>query len=236
MSDEQNQQVSTQQGDVSELKNIIEAALFMAEQPIGVRKIQAMFEEDARPDKDQIQEIIQNLQAQYIDTGLELVRIGTGWRFQTSEKYANWLRKLSAEKPPRYSRAQLETLAIIAYRQPVTRGDIEDVRGVAVSSDIIRVLEDRGWIREIGFRDVPGRPALFGTTQEFLSYFNLRSLSELPELINERQFEEIAKEMNMDIPLNQPEQVQSETATAEVIPITQAIDEQPTGQEKGHSE
>ena len=236
MSDEQNQQVSTQQGDVSELKNIIEAALFMAEQPIGVRKIQAMFEEDARPDKDQIQEIIQNLQAQYIDTGLELVRIGTGWRFQTSEKYANWLRKLSAEKPPRYSRAQLETLAIIAYRQPVTRGDIEDVRGVAVSSDIIRVLEDRGWIREIGFRDVPGRPALFGTTQEFLSYFNLRSLSELPELINERQFEEIAKEMNMDIPLNQPEQDQSETATAEVIPITQAIDEQPTGQEKGHSE
>lgn len=225
MTEEKKQDMTIGDDGVSELRNIIEAALFVAEQPIGIRKIQAMFEEDAKPSKEQIEEIVANLTERYEQTGLELVRIGQGWRFQTNQKYASWLRKLSAEKPPRYSRAQLETLAIIAYRQPVTRGDIEDVRGVAVSSDIIRLLEERGWIREIGFRDAPGRPALFGTTQEFLSYFNLRSLSELPELIHERQFEEIAKEMNMDI-AHQQEQTENsddEATTAEVIPITQAM-------------
>jgi len=126
----------------------------------------------------------------------------------------------------------METLAIIAYRQPVTRGDIEEVRGIAVSSEIIRVLEERGWIREIGYRDAPGRPALFGTTQEFLSYFNLRSLSELPELINERQFEEIANEMNMSLPESaeangaetESESDSQEQHVAEVIPISQAQD------------
>jgi len=136
----------------SELQNIIEAALFVAEQPIGVKKIQAMFNEEGRPEKELVEEVVTNLQQKHANSGLELVRIGAGWRFQTSEKYASWLRKLSAERAPRYSRAQLETMAIIAYRQPVTRGDIEEIRGVAVSSDIIRVLEDRGWIREIGFR------------------------------------------------------------------------------------
>ena len=217
--------------EISELQNIVEAALFASAEPIGIRKIQALFAEDAKPSKEQINDVIDKLIEAYESKGMDLVKIGTGWRFQTSEKYAPWMRKLSSEKAPRYSRAQLETLAIIAYRQPVTRGDIEEVRGVAVSSDIIRVLEDRGWIREIGHRDVPGRPALFGTTQEFLSYFNLRSLSELPELINERQFQDIAKEMNMNLPL---EEIEAETpanvdeegnpVSAEVIPITQAVE------------
>ena len=216
--------------EISELQNIIEAALFASADPIGVRKIQGLFVEDAKPGKDQIEKVISNLAEAYEHKGMDLVRIGTGWRFQTSEKYAPWMRKLSSEKLPRYSRAQLETLAIIAYRQPVTRGDIEEVRGVAVSSDIIRVLEDRGWIREIGHRDVPGRPALFGTTQEFLSYFNLRTLSELPELINERQFQDIAKEMNMNLPLEdigKAEPIVDEEGSpvsAEVIPITQAVE------------
>ncbi len=217
--------------EVSELQNIIEASLFASAEPIGIRKIQGLFAEEAKPSKEQIEEVINHLTEAYEHKGMDLVRIGTGWRFQTSEKYAPWMRKLSSEKLPRYSRAQLETLAIIAYRQPVTRGDIEEVRGVAVSSDIIRVLEDRGWIREIGHRDVPGRPALFGTTQEFLSYFNLQSLSELPELINERQFQDIAKEMNMNLPLEDIEKAESigddddnDPVSAEVIPITQAVE------------
>ncbi|MGH1540477.1 MAG: SMC-Scp complex subunit ScpB [Arenicella sp.] len=211
----------------SELQNIIEAAFFAADSPIGIRNIQRLFIEEAQPNKDEIEAVVTQLQQDYLNKGLELVRVGNGWRFQTREKYAPWIRKLNAEKAPRYSRAQLETLAIIAYRQPVTRGDIEDVRGVAVSSDIIRILEERGWIREIGHRDVPGRPALFGTTQEFLSYFNLSSLRELPEMIEERKFEEIAKEMHMTLPLELSDAQDSETSgddakvhTAQIIPIS----------------
>lgn len=214
----------------SELKNIIEAAIFAAHEPIGVRKIQAVFMDGAQPTKDEINAIVDELENDYEHSGLELARIGAGWRFQTREKYSSWMRRLTADKAPRYSRAQLETLAIIAYRQPVTRGDIEEVRGVSVSSDIIRILEERGWIREIGHRDVPGRPALFGTTQEFLSYFNLRSLKELPELIEKRKFEEIAQEMHMQLPLAEvesdthAEKVESEnpeSSSAEIIPLHQ---------------
>ena len=213
----------------SELKNIIEAAIFAAHEPIGVRKLQAIFMDGAQPSKEEIDAIVDELESDYEHTGLELARIGAGWRFQTREKYSSWMRRLSADKAPRYSRAQLETLSIIAYRQPVTRGDIEEVRGVSVSSDIIRILEERGWIREIGHRDVPGRPALFGTTQEFLSYFNLRSLKELPELIEKRKFEEIAQEMHMQLPLEAPEdnadkveeKGETELNSAEIIPLHQ---------------
>ena len=217
--------------EMAELQNIIEAALFASNEPIGIRKIQGLFAEEAKPSKELINDIIDRLTEIYEPKAMDLVKIGAGWRFQTSEKYAPWMRKLSAAKPPRYSRAQLETLSIVAYRQPVTRGDIEEIRGVAVSSEIIRVLEERGWIREIGHRDVPGRPALFGTTQEFLSYFNLRGLSELPELIQERQFIDIAKEMNMNLPAESEESTaevnvdeDGNPISAEVIPITQTVE------------
>ena len=129
-------------------------------------------------------------------------RIGKGWRYQTKEKYSPWLRKLGGNKTPRYSRALLETLSIIAYRQPVTRGDIEEIRGVGVSSDTIRTLEERDWVVQIGHRDVPGRPALFGTTQGFLEYFNMTSLRELPELMDKRELGEIAKDMNLTLPMD----------------------------------
>ena len=220
--------------ETSELQNIIEAALFAANEPLGVRKIQALFDEEVKPSKETIYEVIEKLTELYPPKAMDLVKIGSGWRFQTSEKYAPWMRKLSAAKQPRYSRAQLETLAIIAYRQPVTRGDIEEIRGVAVSSDIIRLLEERGWIREIGHRDVPGRPALFGTTQEFLSYFNLHGLSELPELIQERQFQDIAQEMNMNLPFEELDGEADEMPnidadgnpiSADVIPITHAVEQ-----------
>lgn len=186
----------------SELQNIIEAALYAAKEPLGVRKIMAMFPDDAQPSTVDIQNAILRLEELCVHRGVELKRIGKGWRFQTKEKYSTWLRKLGAQKPPRYSRALLETLSIIAYRQPVTRGDIEEIRGVGVSSETIRTLEEREWVAAIGHRDVPGRPTLFGTTQAFLEYFNMSSLRELPELMDRRDLGEIAKEMNLTLPMD----------------------------------
>lgn len=186
----------------SELANIIEAAFYAADEPLGVRKLVSLFPEDAQPSKVDIQNVILLLQERCENRGVELRRIGKGWRYQTKEKYSPWLRKLSAQKAPKYSRALLETLSIIAYRQPVTRGDIEEIRGVGVSSETIRTLEERGWIAQIGHRDVPGRPALFGTTQGFLEYFNMSGLSELPELMEKRELRLIAKEMNLSLPMD----------------------------------
>lgn len=186
----------------SELANIIEAALYAAKEPVGIRKLTSLFPDDAQPTRVDIQNVILSLQEQCEHRGIELRRIGNGWRYQTKEKYAPWLRKLSGQKAPRYSRALLETLSIIAYRQPVTRGDIEEIRGVGVSSDTIRTLEERGWVSQIGHRDVPGRPALFGTSQGFLEYFNMTGLSELPELMEKRELGAIAKEMNLTFPMD----------------------------------
>lgn len=201
----------------SELQNIVEAALYASKVPLGVKKIMALFPDDAQPSKVDIQNVILALDEQCEHRGIELRRIGNGWRFQSKEKYSTWLRKLGGNKPPRYSRALLETLSIIAYRQPVTRGDIEEVRGVGVSSDTIRTLEERGWIAQIGHRDVPGRPALFGTTQGFLEYFNMTSLRELPELIDKRALGEIAKDMNLTLPMDG---VQSEEEAAQKVDDT----------------
>ena len=186
----------------SELENIIEAALYTSKSPLGIKNISAMFPEDAQPSKVDIQNVITGLQEKCEHRGIELRRIGKGWRYQTKEKYSPWLRKLGGNKTPRYSRALLETLSIIAYRQPVTRGDIEEIRGVGVSSDTIRTLEERDCVVQIGHRDVPGRPALFGTTQGFLEYFNMTSLRELPELMDKRELGEIAKDMNLTLPMD----------------------------------
>lgn len=186
----------------SELQNIIEAALFAAREPLGIRKMMSLFPEDAKPSKVDIQNVILSLEESCEYRGIELRRIGKGWRFQSKTKYSTWLRKLNAEKAPKYSRALLETLSIIAYRQPVTRGDIEEIRGVGVSSDTIRTLEEREWIEQVGHRDVPGRPALFATTQVFLEYFNMSSLRELPELMDKRALGDIAKEMNLTLPMD----------------------------------
>lgn len=214
----------------SELQNIIEAAIFSADEPLSMRQLIGLFPEDAQPSKDIVQEALDSLQNKYQTRGIELRKIGKGWRFQSKEKYASWLRKLSKEKTPRFSRALLETLAIIAYRQPVTRGDIEEVRGVSVSSDTIRTLQEREWVQEVGHRDVPGRPTLFATTQEFLEYFNLQSLRDLPELIKQRDISEIANEMSMQIPVDAftDLNITEEQNTADVIPLhpEQAISEE----------
>ena len=186
--------------DKAQLRNTIEAALFSAEEPLSVRDLQSMFPGSGGEEAQDIQAILDELSSDYADRGIELVRVANGFRFQTRERYTGALRKLRESRPPRYSKALLETLAIIAYRQPVTRGDIEEVRGVGVSTDIMRVLLERNWIRQVGNREVPGRPALYSTTAEFLEYFNLESIKHLPDLAEQRDISEIARELNIILP------------------------------------
>lgn len=190
----------------TELKNIVEAALLAAEAPLSIAGLTALFPEGAAPSTNRFRDVFEQLERDYDGRGVELKKVGKGYRFQSREKYSPWLRKLSENRPPRYSRAFLETLAIVAYRQPVTRGDVEEIRGVSVSSEIMRGLLDRGWIKHVGQRDVPGRPGLYGTTQEFLEYFNLEALSELPPLLERREATEIANELNLRLPLEEQDQ------------------------------
>ncbi|MEE8482397.1 MAG: SMC-Scp complex subunit ScpB [Acidiferrobacterales bacterium] len=182
-----------------ELKNILEAALLVAGKPLSFKHMAALFPKDATPMQEELKQAVAELESDYADRGVELKKVGKGYRFQSREKYSEWVSRLSEERPARYSRALLETLAIIAYRQPVTRGDIEDIRGVTVSTDTIRTLVDREWIREVGHRDVPGKPALFGTAPGFLEHFNLTSLSDLPPLSELRDLEEIGRELNFSL-------------------------------------
>lgn len=159
---------------------IVEAALFCSQQPLTVSDIQRIFNGELQPDS--VKRVLQDLQKVWQNRGLELIEVSSGWRFQTKARWQPYLEKLHPEKPPRYSRAAMETLAIIAHRQPVTRGDIEEIRGVTISSMQIKQLEDRGWIEVIGHRETVGRPALFATTRQFLDDLGLQSLGQLPPL------------------------------------------------------
>lgn len=185
--------------DSKKLKDIVEAALLAAGQPLSVDKIVNLFDEESRPDNEELTAALEDLQADCRDRSYELKRTASGYRFQIRQEMAPWVSKLWEEKPKKYSRALLETMVLIAYRQPITRGDIEQIRGVAVSSDIIRTLVDREWVRVVGHRDVPGRPALFATTRQFLDYFNLKSLEELPPLDEIRDLDDINVELNLGI-------------------------------------
>ncbi len=184
----------------TELKNIVEAALLVAGQPLSVDRMLALFPESSRPSREEIRAVLTQLDADYADRAMELRQIDHGYRLQTKERYAEWIARLSEERPVRYSRALLETLAIIAYRQPVTRGEIEDIRGVAVSSEIIKTLLGREWIRQVGQREVPGRPSLYGTTRGFLEHFNLRTLDELPPLAELRDVEKVGAGLTAGTP------------------------------------
>ncbi|MDP6412508.1 MAG: SMC-Scp complex subunit ScpB [Arenicellales bacterium] len=184
----------------TEISNTVEAALFSAEEPLSTKDLRGMFKPEDAPATDELNAILDQLASDYHGRGIELVSVANGYRFQTQVQYASALRRLRELRPPRYSRALLETLAIIAYRQPVTRGDVEEVRGVAVSTDIMRALLERGWVRQMGEREVPGRPALYGTTTDFLEYFNLASIQQLPELADQRDLAEIAKDLNILLP------------------------------------
>jgi segregation and condensation protein B len=180
----------------TELKNIVEAALLVAGQPLTLDKLASMFPKESRPTREELRAVIEELNRDYQARGVEIRQIDKSFRVQTRERYAPFIAKLVEERPPRYSRALLETLAIIAYRQPVTRGDIEEIRGVAVSTDIIRTLLEREWVREVGRREVPGRPVLYGTTREFLEHFNLQSLDEMPTLAELRPIEQISADLD----------------------------------------
>lgn len=187
--------------DHKQIKNIVEAGLLAAGGPLSVDQLQGLFgtDSDAIPDKKDIREALGALGEEYADRGIELLEVASGYRVQVRKNLSEWISRLWQDRPPRYSRALLETLAIIAYRQPVTRGEIEEVRGVAVSANIVRTLLERNWIRVVGHRDVPGKPAIFGTTREFLDYFGLKSLSDLPTLA------EISDLDNLNVELDLPD-------------------------------
>ncbi|MGZ8199697.1 MAG: SMC-Scp complex subunit ScpB [Methylosarcina sp.] len=187
-----------------EIKRIVEAILFAANRPMTCKEIQQVFPEIEQPDLPVIQAAIEDIAEEYKFRPIELKQVASGYRFQVKQELSRWVSRLFEEKPPKYSRALLETLAIIAYRQPVTRGDIEDIRGVSVSSSIIQTLLEREWVRVVAHKEVPGRPGLYGTTKQFLDYFNITSLSELPTL------QEI---QDLDLSLDSPQaplQVESE--------------------------
>jgi segregation and condensation protein B len=173
----------------SEIKVILETALLASQDPLSIASLRKMFDDE--PSADTLGHLLEEVREEWKGKGVELVNVASGWRFQTRPEFREFLDRLSPEKAPRYSRAVLETLAIIAYRQPVTRGDIENIRGVTVSAGIIRALESRNWIDTVGYRDVPGRPALYATTKMFLDDLGLRSLQELPPL------DEIAKSLDL---------------------------------------
>lgn len=185
-----------------ELMRVLEAALFSAGQTLNIDRLMSLFPNDKHPGKDAIRDALKALQEQYLkNTSLELKEVSSGFRFQVRDDYSSWVAKLFEERPARYSRATLETLALIAYRQPITRAEIEEVRGVSVSSQIIKTMIERDWIRVVGHRDVPGKPALFATTKGFLDYFNLKSLTELPALAELRDIDAINAELDLQVPV-----------------------------------
>lgn len=167
--------------EIETAKRVVETALLCALSPMPLSELRKLFEDESQSSK-RLNEVLESIQQDWLDRGMELVELASGWRFQSRASMQRYLERLSPERVPKYSRAVMETLAIIAWRQPVTRGDIEDIRGVTVSSQIIKTLEDRGWVEVIGHRDGPGRPGLLGTTKQFLDDLGLRALDELPAL------------------------------------------------------
>jgi len=192
--------------DEKKLKNILEAGLLVAGRTLSIAQLEALFQQDEeKPERKQIREALDSLKADYEGRGIELVEVASGFRLQSHSSVSDWVANLFQEKAPRYSRALLETLVLIAYRQPITRAEIEDVRGVAVSSNIIKTLQERKWVKVLGHKEVPGRPALLGTSKEFLDYFNLKKLDDLPALADIKdldQFDDLLAEEVGDVDEN----------------------------------
>ena len=183
--------------DATEIKHFIEAALLAAGRPLNIDQLKGLFDGRMAPEKSEIRQAIATLNEEYEERGIVVTEVASGFRMQVKASMADRLQKLWEEKPPRYSRALFETLALIAYRQPITRGDIEEVRGVSVSPNIVRQLLERDWVRVVGHRDVPGRPAMFGTTRTFLDYFGLKKLDDLPPLADLSDWESLRVQLNL---------------------------------------
>jgi segregation and condensation protein B len=201
----------------SDVKRILEAALLASPEPQGLNELKRLFGKDMSTDT--LRNLLAELAEEWKGRAVELVNVASGWRFQTTASFQPYIERLNPEKPPKYSRAVMETLAIIAYRQPVTRGDIEDIRGVAVASTIIATLESRGWIDTLGHRETPGRPALYGTTRKFLDDLGLRSLEELPPL------EEIAQTLQLEPVPTAEAGVRPANSESSVEPVAEAAAE-----------
>jgi len=203
----------------NDLKNLVEATLLAAGRPVTAAQMLELFDERERPTSEQLQEALTSLSADYESRGIELREVASGWRIQIRTKCIDVVSRLWQERASRYSRALLETLALVAYRQPITRGEIESIRGVAISSSIMRTIQERNWIRVVGHREVPGRPELLGTTKEFLDYFGLQSLDQLPTLAELRDLENVGVQLELpsgDVPVSPaidaaPENVEAET-------------------------
>jgi segregation and condensation protein B len=185
--------------DTDRLKQIAEAILLAAARPVTLDQLLALLEENERPERADMRKALEALEGDFDGRSIELVQVASGYRIQVRDEMQTWVSRLWEEKPARYSRALLETLSLIAYRQPITRGEIEEVRGVSVSSSIMKTLQEREWVRVVGHREVPGHPAMYGTTREFLDYFNLKSLDELPSLAELRDLSTIGQELELDL-------------------------------------
>lgn len=190
---------------IEKIQTIIEAALLVAGHPLSLTNLQKLFEESELAAMSDLKIALQTLQEKYQDSGIELKEVASGFQFQAKQELAPWLSKLWEERPPRYSRALLETLALIAYRQPITRAEIEEIRGVSASSNIVKTLLEREWVRILGYKDVPGKPALFGTTKTFLDYFNLKGLNELPTLAELKNIDVQASKLEAQLELTEVE-------------------------------
>ena len=184
---------------IEKLQNILEAILISADNPLSVEKLLGFFEPEDLVNRNDMKKALFDLQQSYTNHGFELIETASGFRFQTKQEYKQWVTQHWDEKPAKYSRALLETLALIVYRQPITRAEIEDIRGVAVSSHIVKTLHERDWIRIVGHKEVPGRPSLLGTTRQFLDYFNLKSLDEMPSLSEIQDIDKLYPELNLKI-------------------------------------
>ena len=210
--------------DDVQIKHFVEAALLAAGRALSISQLQDLFDGRSTPDKARIRQAIANLQAEYEERGLAIGEVASGFRMQIKPAMADRLQKLWEERPPRYSRALFETLALIAYRQPMTRGEIEEIRGVSVSSNIIRTLLEREWVRVVGHRDVPGRPAMFGTTRQFLDYFGLKKLDDLPPLADLSDWESLR--VQLDLPEVDEEATEALAPELKVLPVTAPDEEE----------
>ncbi len=198
------------------LKQIIEGAIMAAETPLSVDQLMQLFEEEEL-ERGHVRDVLSEIEQDCEGRGYELKQVASGYRFQVRSDYGEWVSRLWKEKPPRYSRALLETLALVAYKQPITRGDIEEIRGVAVSTNIMRTLIEREWVRVVGHRDVPGQPALYATTRNFLDYFNLRSLDELPSLAEIKDMTKVNEELDMEDELIEMRTLEVDTEEQEAV-------------------
>jgi segregation and condensation protein B len=214
----------------NQIKRIVEAALLAAAQPLSLAQLSALFGENEAVSHEELARALEELGADCAERGVELNEVASGFRYQVRQDVHPWVARLWTERQTKYSRALLETLALIAYRQPITRGEIEQIRGVAVSTNIVKTLEEREWVRVVGYRDVPGKPALFGTTKNFLDYFNLKSLDELPPMAEIREIEDFDPQLSLA-----PVAPADATDEAMIAPETEAANEESTDTAPEHS-